>query len=275
MASINFARLRIGVALATFALCVSSAALPDVVRGSRVADRPVTAAQADSRGTKAAPIEVNVNAPPDVQSERIANFTKSLVVATVALGVATLLLFVTGGVQAWLLLQQIKLSRAEFMASNRPRIALREAYLANPIAGESIEAKCLFVNLGNTVAKIVKSQFQIRRADVNAPRHQVHFEKGRDDAMGRTCVDAGGPARGSHAQEEVKYPEGYISSIGAFGIRVLSDNEGMVYFFYGRVTYEDDLGIERCVAFYRVLEAETLRFRPIGDPQLEYSDTNP
>jgi hypothetical protein len=84
-----------------------------------------------------------VNAPPDVQSERIANFTKSLMVATVALGVATLLLFVTGCVQAGLLLQQIKLSRAEFMASNRPRIALCKAYLANPIAGASIEAKCL------------------------------------------------------------------------------------------------------------------------------------
>jgi len=29
------------------------------------------------------------------------------------------------------------------------------------------------------------------------------------------------------------------------------------------------------MAFYRHLEAETFRFIPIGDPQLEYSDTNP
>jgi len=45
--------------------------------------------------------------------------------------------------------------------------------------------------------------------------------------------------------------------------------------FKGRIRYRDDVGVIREMAFFRQLEYGSYRFVPWGDPQLEYSDTNP
>jgi hypothetical protein len=276
-------RALITAVMLSMALCASAAQAPPV-RSAPASPQncectlnvPLAPASApDTRGTVEKHLVVDVDqAPPDVQAQRVADFTGQLVTATEVLGGATLLLFVIGIVQARMLRQQIKLGRDEFISTNRPRIVLREAY-TDPIPGEPIVVTYVLANLGGTKATLLRSQFCIECADLKEPRRQVALDPGMVPDL-RADFESGAHG-GANFAGTVNAPVTtaiLTNTKDGSELVCVGPNDTRVYFFYGRVSYKDERGVERGMAFFRALAHGSYRFVPIGDPQLEYSDTN-
>jgi hypothetical protein len=268
----------LGLALGT------QAAPPRTPAGRNTAERcectvnmpsPATAPAPDKRGTQAQPLIANVAVAPDRETKRLADLTRELVWATFTLGVATVLLASISAWQGWM-------GRSEFIASNRPRIVLREAS-ALVKSGDPILVNYVLANVGGTKATFARCKFCVRLAFLNGVKQQVAWhepETTADPGLSGKILEAGGsywwrfPDVGNEAGT-IKWPE----VVGTHPTRniftVAFGGEDLAFFFFGRVEYKDDRGITREMAFYRQLEADSYRFRSWGDPQLEYSDTNP
>jgi len=184
--------------------------------------------------------------------------------------------------------KQLQLARDVFLASNRPRLSLREAYTEQYAADQSpIAAHYAIVNLGNTAATIVDCKFSLGFDVCSTPRRQVALDPGSNAIPVNTRIEPGASQTGTYQDAAVNWNvmllSGRSPSSGKTERWVVTDSvlqDGnstaqRAYFFYGRIRYKDGGGISREMAFYRQLERGSYRFVPWNDPQLEYSDRNP
>jgi hypothetical protein len=243
---------------------------------------PATPSAPDTRGQKQNPVYADIHDP---SSESLAFVTKLLVAVTALLARATLGVAGFGARQAYLAhaqvrlaAEQVALARQEFVAANRPQITLREGYAITNADGPVV-VRYTLANLGGTTARITRSLFCVDKSPLSHIRTQVAL-----GPQGNVPGMVGEIKAGAHADS--KYEPGVVWPSGFRGSCAKDDPmkkerqfsagpDGWVTNFYGRVAYEDDEGTERQMAFYRILEFGTCRFVPYGDPQLEYSDTNP
>jgi hypothetical protein len=288
------------IALAMMVVCGAWAeSKPPVPTPSKEA-HPPQQRQADTEqyGTENAPFVVNIDDSQHSQGNASDADNKSRNKSTFVWGMTaeevtalfTGLLVVIGagtamvlGFQSWLLRRQIILARDEFNATHRPRIILREAYTA-PDNGHPITVFYTLANTGGTKATIVRSKFAIFSSIKGGTKRQIQFDGeligGEIDNVipANHVIEAGAFYESACATQKAMWSTNWHTVITSDGgemvVRSLGPNASEL-FFYGKVLYRDAGGIVRGMAFYRILDRDSHRFIPIGDPQLEYSDERP
>jgi len=286
-------RALIGTALIALTLCAGAAQSPSSTKKPQACGEctiTFPAAVPDKRGTKDAPLKVDIDTSPEAQAhetwerakgerdsdtnKRIADFTAMLFLATIVLG----LVGVGQGVLIW---RQINLGRDEFIATNRPRMALREAYVDPPKEDVPVAVTYVLANLGGTEATILRCEFHVERLNLQDPKKQVSVNMINNVGDLPTKFNAG-----AYAQRTFIGSANWPSPLSAWPKYatsldnpdpppvVLTGNDMRAHYFFGRIVYKDDREVERTMAFYRILQAGSYRFVPVRDPQLEYSDTS-
>jgi len=192
--------------------------------------------------------------------------TGTLVLATILLGVAFRATQRTA-----------KLAEKAFLASNRPRLILREARALT--AGEPKFVTGVYfaiANAGETPARIQHAKFCVQfragsepamQLDLDGPWLQGDFDN--PIAVGH-LLQPGVFVDGSLTLAEKSPPVSadstqptLLSRAGAHPCHLC---------FYGKIRYLDLAGVPRNMAFYRILHGKTFRFVPFDDAQLEYAD---
>jgi hypothetical protein len=192
---------------------------------------------------------------------------------TMALFLATGLLFIVTGGLCVFAYQQIRLMNEEFNATHRPKIRLKHLWLTTDIwEGEMVQATAVFVNTGMAPAILLELNFgtYIIKSGRMLPTDPNWIKKCTAPLATHAPLGAG-------ISLEIK---------GLNDGRVLKDadnvalrkNERLLY-FAGAIEYRDRQGAIRKTAFCRVLKLDENanagqrgRFLPVEDKDYEYRD---
>jgi hypothetical protein len=171
--------------------------------------------------------------------------------ATIVLAILTLVLAVST-VFLWLATRgTLKLARAEFNASHRPKLIVRELML---LRGAGLEP----------TAEIVESYLicQLVSDGTLSPLQPIEGA----NPIGRETINPG-----AHIFRE----ETSNFSHRSIAINYMKSQHGQIhdhFFFRGFIIYQDRMGIRRRTAFSRAYDPEARRFRLSDDPDYEYAD---
>ena len=183
----------------------------------------------------------------------------------------TFLLVVVGAVTAGLLLcqtrylgKQIRLSREEFIASNRPRLKLRRVQIRVSDSQRGIEF--VLINTGRSEATITECNFTIH---FGYATEATEFLRNSIPLYDASRIDLGEQKRIPVNKRHVIFiarPD--FTPEKLFKARSIS---GKMYFF-GWIKYRDVIGAEMEMGFFRTYAPGTgHRFIPSQDPDYEYS----
>jgi len=245
-------RLQKAVAIIALGLCFAAAVAGELWDASHPPNTP------QQRSTSKTAGEPHEEATKENAEQAIAKYNYWLTLVTFILAVATTGLGIIG-------IYQIRLARAEFIASYRPRLILRNVYQI----AESVEY--LLVNIGDTKATIIESAITIELMERDNRFAPLRTE-GRND-IGRIEIAAGEAKELSrplpgNAIFWIKWPE--ARRIGIEGAPIAYD-----CYFVGVIIYADDLGVRRRSIFRRIWSDHTLTFlrlAPDDRTDHEYSD---
>lgn len=232
----------------------------------------------DKRGTKDSPLVVDVVPAPDAQiradEERenreketainygIRNFTGWLVIGTFLLGAIAIW-------QGYLIHQQIKLARREFISSHRPRLAIKDLNFkphinsSSPFApGKATQIEYAIVNLGDTSGEIINggATTLVTSSNIFPARTPISDQtkdfKDMKLACGQACkFDVTSRIVPNNAQE----------------IEELNTGAKRIY-YYGAFEYVDDLGFNRRTGFCRLYNPVSGFFEKVDAPDYEYEE---
>lgn len=251
-------RLQKAATIIALALCLAGAIGMEVWKASYSPQSPNQSAAAAKNDHTANPQTIEER--HQATEEAIARYTLGLTIFT------GILAFATAGLGAMNFFQ-VRLARAEYISSNRPRIVLRDVHLI----AETIHYT--LVNLGGTPATIIKSwiftefvekQTRFRplwpAADDGNPT-RLRFDGGESKDLQHAL-----PAETSFA---IKHP--YAVEIA------IEDKPGFFgkIYFVGALIYEDDLGMKRRSRFRRLWNPNSLTFVrliPEEERDHEYAD---
>jgi hypothetical protein len=189
-------------------------------------------------------------------------------VATVVIAAFTIVLAVSGSIQACLTRQAINLARDEFMASQRPKIIVRELRMLpqnHNTTVATVEVSYVVANTGASEAEIVESWIEIKdvRYGLLPPLNPIE-----DETPIRKIVIKAGANISRTQGSNVEHVSLQIGRMGA----QRRHEEPPELVFRGFVTYRDKNQITRRTAFYRRYDFKTMRFRIVDDPDYEYAD---
>jgi hypothetical protein len=181
-------------------------------------------------------------------------------VATVFIGIFTLVLTIVSGGQARLTRQAIELANKEYISSHRPRIILRHVIF------DAEEIVFWLVNVGDTAATIVESRLRAEFIEEGTRLRPIHSHTYND--LG-PLVFEGGETKG------LTYP---VSSGFSYAIKNPTTPSGMgglrgSCYFAGSLIYVDKNRVKRQSAFRRRWDAEGMTFVRLQDERdQEYAD---
>jgi hypothetical protein len=188
---------------------------------------------------------------------------------TAVLALFSLVLVVVGTWQGVQLRRTVSAMEAEFVATHRPRVILRDAHAPKETNNEPVEVHYTLVNTGETPATIVASALDLQL--ITALGFEVeegpHLEEGRND-VGHVRLAPGESATLTY-KARLKWNSNNHDMYHTFD----KPNFGMI--FYGHLVYEDDSSrrVRRHTAFRRKYEHSDYRFYLPGDRSpLEYVD---
>jgi hypothetical protein len=157
-------------------------------------------------------------------------------------------LAVLGIFQGFLTLQQINLSRDEFISSHRPKLRLRHLRMELPVLGEPMRLQFALSNIGDTPAKVAVADVTLIIANalpvldeasgnmVNQElRTPVTFPVGSMIAAGDSITLKGTSDANFHGTADPPMEDWFATRTDVVGT----------------ITYADDLGTRRLTAFYR------------------------
>lgn len=177
---------------------------------------------------------------------------------------ATLALALANFIMAGAVVRQAKLARDEFNATHRPKIILREAFIAPlPQDGQPIQVAYSLANVGVGPAIIIESLIDICvRSNIDDVFHRV-MPSDSQNMIGREKLVAG-----SHLLK------GFANTGVVWDTRAKMDYvpAHLGIFFSGMVVYSDAAGTRRRTAFHCRYYHDRQRFYPSDDPQLNYAD---
>jgi hypothetical protein len=181
-------------------------------------------------------------------------FTAVLALATVGLGYGTV--------------RQLRLARAEYISTHRPRIVLREANLI----AETIHYT--LVNLGGTPATIVESRIFAEFVE-DRTRWRPLWPAADGEAISTRLTFIGGESRDLQCalSPGVSFAISYPAAT-RIGVENRGGLTGKVY-FVGALIYEDGLGMKRRSIFRRRWDDASLTFvrlPPEQERDHEYAD---
>jgi hypothetical protein len=199
-------------------------------------------------------------------TKELAYFTAVLAIATIGLGIATIF--------------QIRLARAEFLSTHRPRMRLKAIWLAsadgqtsNPAlrVNEPLVVRLDVVNFGNTTAFITRlnlaSVFVMRGGQL--PQRPPYNEP---DGRGLDFIPPVELNRGVTFTQAVS--DGRI--LDALELRAIYNGNRILY-FVGTIDYRDSMDNPMQTAFCRYLRFAPVpqdngRFETDENPHYEYQD---
>lgn len=186
---------------------------------------------------------------------------------TIILALFTWRLIVVGRDQHRAAMGGITLARAEFNATHRPRIILREAIIGSVLEGEPIHPVLTLANVGETPGTIVRSHVRVEVVSEDVERLFLHISVEQHSDLGEVRL-----APGEH--RILNYPR---DDAPAWHKDSFSKASGPLRTIHltGQILYVDELGVPRRTAFRRVLKPERQRFYRLPDdyePDLDYAD---
>jgi hypothetical protein len=173
----------------------------------------------------------------------------------------TFVLAVVAVGQGILIFLQIRLGRQEFIASHRPRLAIREPFIESSIlqgeAGQFIEIVYLLENCGDSTAHIIAATLEARYWENGAPGLPASTEQ---NDIGFVSLVPGQDRR-LIAKTNLRFQKRFLLG----NLR----SETTLY-FVGRIVFADDLRINRQMAFCRQYNSKGGRFCLIPGSEDEY-----
>jgi hypothetical protein len=176
-------------------------------------------------------------------------------IATVVMAIFTgTLWFVTG--------KAVDLARAEFHASHRPRLVVREVDIFWVMNNTTISF--VIINEGDSSAHNIDCEFEIRERlmGFSSARHKIVFEP---DVLPRTLD----PGRSAFCKGKCSL--NMPSVLSDFNIDIVPNPLPRTIEFEGWATYSGITNLSRRSAYYRPYDIRAIRFRPSDDPEKEYS----
>jgi hypothetical protein len=165
-------------------------------------------------------------------------------------------------------------SRIAFMGSQRPRLIVRSVVLESPISSDgetlgffvqdvAVKGIAQIVNAGATPAKIIQSHCSVMWTREELPMRPVYAGAAANDFVRHKHLEPGRSRAVRFSSEEV---------LGEEAKAIAASAEVYRLYVMGFVDYEDDIGTVRRTAFCRMYYPGLKRFRPVENPDYEYSD---
>lgn len=188
-------------------------------------------------------------------------------VATVIIGLFTIALAIVGRSQAVLTRDAINLARAEFTASHRPRIIMRDVNLLQE--GGDMSIIYMLINSGGNEATVIESWLTTELIQKGTSIRNLR-SAGHND-LGPIKIAAGEVADLIHIISDER-ARAYIR-FGPGSLR-LEAVAGIIWnlYFTGAIVYQDSAGNRRRSVFRRQWDPEREGFYRTDDPDHEYAD---
>jgi hypothetical protein len=270
-----------------FLLCGASVfAKPQPVTEKAINSKPNT--EQIQRGSEKLPFIVKTSQTPksqeesekDTEERKDRKILNVLTFSLAGIGVMQLIVF---GLQARRLREtvvatekaaeaakkQTEVAINEFVSTHRPKVIVRSVTIEPPThpalpieEGVPIKIRGTVVNIGDTPTEIIESNITIL---VAGPTFYVRTPFGPADNSinGRKLVPGGAWTFWVTADQ--------VDFDNTPKIVALQRGEKVIYFF-GFISYRDDIGNMRRTAFCRKYNPETERFDQTNDPDYEYAD---
>jgi hypothetical protein len=209
-------------------------------------------------------------------------------IATVFIAAFTISLAKATNQQGGTTLEALDLARAEFLATHRPKIIVREAILAAVMEGAPVEAVIHLANVGDSWGKIVRGLIDLEEVNTKADRLLLVSSVDLVNEIGDLKLAPGQSVLFAYSSLKKRPNQGKapLWSADRFGLKTGHnrdpDNPARVIPFQwrefeihlvGQFIYEDAQGLQRRTAFRRRLIPERQRFyRLRGEPDLDYAD---
>jgi hypothetical protein len=264
-------QLRIMALLFCALVCPWSAAAQALQSGSTIANTAATDPKQTKEPSSASEKdddEVRKRAIEDLQAQKD-QATYALYLVVIGAVTAVLLIY-----QLILLRRQVAGARAEFNATHRPRIAVRQVSLKD--AGGTTDqsmfgAEYVVANTGDTYARIIEvnARLWVTEANENLPAVPPY---GRSVFKER-CIAPGESGKFAHSEcvgniDQPRFRD--LSLRIKINRHMTVSRSGML--FLGYVIYEDGNKIRRTTAFLREYRYDLQRFEPIRHPDYEFQD---
>ncbi|MES1974201.1 MAG: hypothetical protein V4472_17210 [Pseudomonadota bacterium] len=173
--------------------------------------------------------------------------------------------------QTDILEKQHEIGRMQFLATHRPKIILREAFVGSVVSGQQIDALFSLANIGETAGTITNSYVALEVVDESTERLFLHGSIEQHSDLGIVRLAPG-------QQQIFAYPHGNAPRWHPINFGKMPGGQGgrrKTIHLTGQILYVDELGVPRRTAFRRVLKPERQRFYRLPndyEPDLDYAD---
>lgn len=143
--------------------------------------------------------------------------------------------------------QSVELTKISFLASNRPRIILRDAYCSSVEIEDLITVHYVLANIGETPGTIVDTAFSIKHLDSYSDDFGAYVLPTANmgiNPLGEITLQPGEQRTFTFTSEHLRWADNN-------GTRHDSQEQHIGVFFSGHLVYEDDRGVRRNMAFHR------------------------
>jgi len=165
--------------------------------------------------------------------------------------------------------ESVDLARKEFISSHRPRLIVRNVTIKPPYVegipyalGKPLQIEWAVVNTGDTPSKIVSGNASLLVIDHLFDARTPYSDE--PDNMKGITLAPGGAYTFIMQDDRIVFenPSKWHCII----------NKEKILYFYGFITYQDDIGIERRTAFCRKYDPAVKKFVIVNDIDYEYND---
>ena len=155
--------------------------------------------------------------------------------------------------------ESLRFTRESFLAANRPRLVLRDAYCAEMEMGELIQVSYVLANVGETQCHIVGSAINVEVLS------SFGFGARTMPAVRDSQNDVGVQVLQSGEQRELLYTSEHLRWDSSNDTRHESGKDSDGLFFSGHLIYDDERGVKRHMAFHRRFRIGAERFFKVED----------
>jgi hypothetical protein len=210
-----------------------------------------------------------------IYTQDLSIFTKSLSQFTLLLVIATVVVALIGIWQGWQLKRSVDLGRAEFIATHRPRVHIRNV-VVHPPKDASGQPQILFspnyfisgqltvANIGDTPAKITESHCIVHWQQIGLPMERPYEGQTPANPIHDITLQPGESSTVTFQSKD---------AMSGVGNRIFQCVDNWGIYVMGWIAYEDDLRVKRRTAFCRQWRFPERRFFPLhDDPDYEHEE---
>jgi hypothetical protein len=206
-----------------------------------------------------------------VYTEQLAVYTKDVSRFTLWLFIATAVLACIAIWQGVQLKRTVDLGRQEFISAHRPKLIVRCVFTLDMIPeplGKPVRMYFVIANVGNSIATIEQSAFQIEHVTTANPRLRIPLPTEGNNFIGPKEIEAGSEHPNTFPSDTITWDNNMLhpSDVSSY----INKKEGL--FFTGHIIYKDSSGVRRHTVFRRKYLSSIEFLRPVDDSEQEYAD---